>query len=86
MSFYGVATWHHYNVTVMKRFEAAYVKCAKKFSGYARLDSVTSMFFYLGLPTVGTIIHNARCRFAACVSSHDSSVIRLVYSICDFEC
>jgi hypothetical protein len=84
MSFYGIATWHHYNVTVMMRFEAAYIKCVKMFFGYARLDSVTSMFFDLGLPTVGTIFHNARCRFAACVSSHDNSIIRLVHAICAF--
>jgi len=32
-------------VTVMQRFEAAYVKCVKMFFYYARLDSVTSMFF-----------------------------------------
>jgi len=51
------AIWHRYNVTVMQRFEAAYVKCLKMFFGYARLDSATSMFFfYLGLPTIGTII------------------------------
>jgi len=45
MSFYGMDTWHLYNVTVMQRFEAAYVKCVNMFFGYARLDSVTSMFF-----------------------------------------
>jgi len=32
-------------VTVMQRFEAAYVKCVNMFFGYARFDSVTSMFF-----------------------------------------
>jgi len=31
MSFYSMATWHLYNVTVMQRFEAAYVKCVKMF-------------------------------------------------------
>jgi len=45
MSFYGMATWHLYNVTVKQRFEAAYVKCVKLFFSYARLDSVTSVFF-----------------------------------------
>jgi len=83
MSFYGMATWHLYNVTVMQRFEAEYIKCVKMFFGYARLDSVTSMFFYLGLPTIGTIIHNARCLFATCVSSHHNSC-RLVHGFCAF--
>jgi len=48
MSFHGMATWHLYNVTVMQRFEAAYVKCVKMYFGYARLDSVTSVFFLSG--------------------------------------
>jgi len=45
MSFYGMATCHLYYVTVMQRFDTAYVKCVKMFFGYARLDNVTSMFF-----------------------------------------
>jgi len=32
MSFYGMATWHLYNVTIMQWFEAAYIKCVKMFS------------------------------------------------------
>jgi len=77
-SFYDMATWHLYDVTVLQSFETAYVKCVKMFSGHARLDSVTSMFFmWIFLRTIGTIIHNVRCRFAACVSSRLNSVIRL---------
>jgi len=40
----------------------------------------------LGLPTIGTIIHNARCRFAACVSCHHNSIIRLVHAFGGFLC
>ena len=42
----------------MKHFEAAYVKCANKFFGFARLDSVTAMFCELSLPTCKTLRHN----------------------------
>jgi len=40
----GASLWDRFNKTVMKRFEAAYVKCVKVFFGFARLDSVASMF------------------------------------------
>jgi len=39
---HGMATWHLHIVTIMQRFEAAYVKCVKMFFVYARLDNVTS--------------------------------------------
>jgi len=43
MSFYGMATWHLYNVTVMQRFEAARMSSVNYFGlgPYARLNSVT---------------------------------------------
>ena len=41
-----------FNITVMKRFEAAYnVKCVNMFCGFARLDNVTVIFCEIGLPT-----------------------------------
>jgi len=55
--FYGASLWDRFNKTVMKRFEAAYVKCVTVFFGFARLDSVTSMFSELGLPTFNTVLH-----------------------------
>jgi len=61
------------------------LKCVKMFFGYAILDSVTAILFYLGLPTIGTIIHNSiRCRFAASVYNHHSSVIWVVHAFCAF--
>jgi len=45
MSFYSMAIHGILNVTVMQRFEAAYVRCVKILFVYARIYSVTSMFF-----------------------------------------
>ena len=82
MQFYGAGLWKSYNVTVMKRFEAAYVKCVKMFFGFARLDSVTAMFYELGLPTFKTILHNAKCNFGNCIELHVNALVRQVYDIC----
>ena len=38
IQFYGAGLWETFNITVMKRFEAAYVKCVKMFFGFARLQ------------------------------------------------
>ena len=74
--------WKSYNVTVMKRFKAAYVKCLKKIFGFARLDSFTAMFYELGLPTFKTILHNAKCNFENCIELHVNALVRQVYDIC----
>jgi hypothetical protein len=79
MNFYGDCLWNRYNVTVIKRFEAAYIKCVKMFFGYYKYHSVTSMLLDLGLPTVSTILHNARMRLGLCVESHENEV---VHDIC----
>ena len=34
--FYGCSTWNRFKVTVMRRFEAAYVKSIKSFFGFER--------------------------------------------------
>jgi len=48
--FYGCSTWKRFKVTVVRRFEAAYLKCIKSFFGFARRYSVTKMFCDLGQP------------------------------------
>jgi len=84
MSLYGMAAWHLYNVTVRQRFEAA-CKCVKiTILGNARLDSVTCVF-YLGRPTIGTIIHNTIRIFAACVLSHHNLVRPVIDSFVLFN-
>ena len=69
ISFYGIAFWEHFHVSVMKKFEAAYVKCVK-------------MFFELGLPTFNTIVHNAKTRFNNCIDCHSNMLVKLVKNLC----
>jgi hypothetical protein len=82
IQFYGAGLWETFNITVMKRFEAAYVKCVKMFFGFARLDSVTAMFCELGLPTFKTILHNAKFNIGSCAKLHNNSLVRQVCDIC----
>jgi len=79
--FYGCSTWKRFKVTVMRRFEAAYVKCVKSFFGFERRYSVTQMFFDLGLPTFNTVIHNTRVRFESSVDTHDNKLVMHVFHI-----
>ena len=81
-NFYGIALWDHFNVTVRRKFEAAYVKCIKMFFGYSRYDSVTGMFAQLGLPTFSTIVHNEKYKLADCARHHANIVVKTVFDIC----
>ena len=51
--------WSVYNAGSMQKFQSCYNKCAKLFFVYRRRDSVTGMLFDTGLPSVGTVLHNA---------------------------
>ena len=82
IQFYGAGLWNSFNLTIMKRFEAAYVKCVKMFFGFARLDSVTAMFYELGLPTFKTILHNAKVTISSCARLHCNPLVRQVFDIC----
>jgi len=65
----------------MQHFEAAYDKCVKVFFGFAWLDSVTSVFSELGLPTFYTGLHNAKFSLSS-AKSHRNIIVRLTYEIC----
>jgi len=67
---------------MMKRFEAAHVKCVKVFFGFARLDSDTSMFCELELPTFNIVLHNAKYSLNSSAKSHKNIIGRLSYEIC----
>ena len=82
IQFYGAGLWNSFNLTIMKRLEAAYVKCVKMFFGFARLDSVTAMFYELGLPTFKTILHNAKVAIVSCARLHCNPLVRQVFDIC----
>jgi len=74
--FYGAELWQCFRSSVLQRFEAAYVKCVKMLFGFARRDSVTAMFYELGLPTFKTIIHNAKVKMDSCLKVHSNVLIR----------
>lgn len=82
VQFYGAALWERFNVSVMRRFEAAYVKCVKMFFGFSRRDSVTAMFCELGLPTFSTVVHNAEFRLKSSVKQHVNELVKHVFLIC----
>ena len=54
------------------------MKCVKLLFGFARraIDSVTAMFYELGLPTFKTIIHNAKVKMASRLKEHSNVLIR----------
>ena len=79
--FYGCSTWKIFKVTVMRHFEAAYVKCLKRFFGFERRYSVTKMLCDFGLPTFNTVIHNAQVRLASSVDIHNNELVKHVFRI-----
>jgi len=52
------------------------VKCVKMLFVLARRDSVTAMFYELGLPTFKTVIHNAKVKMDSCLKVHSNVLIR----------
>ena len=66
----------------MKRFEADYVKCVKMFFGFVMLDSVSAMFCELVLPTLNTVLRNAKSCLYSSAKSHANDIVRLAYEIC----
>ena len=85
ISFYGVAVWMHYSVTVMKKLQAAYNKCVKLFFGYERRHSLAAAFYDLKLPTLATVLHNVRHNFAKTISCHTNAVVRYVHQVCNMD-
>jgi len=65
----------------MRHFEAAYVKCLKRFFGFERRYSVTKMLCDFGLPTFNTVIHNAQVRLASSVDIHNNELVKHVFRI-----
>ena len=82
VNFYGVSLWRCYNTTVLKKFEAAYIKCNKIFFGYDRRHHVASVFIDLRLPTVSTILHNAVHKFHESVHDHINILVQYVHLVC----
>jgi len=66
--FYGMALWKRYNATVLQKLHSAYVKCIKLFFNFNRRYNVVAVFMELGLPTLSTLVHNAKFRHYLLVS------------------
>ena len=60
----------------VKETQSCIYKMCKQFFGLERRDSVTAMFFELGLPTFDTILHNSKSRFTALVFMHDNMLVK----------
>jgi len=76
--FYSMALWKRYNVTIQK-LHSAYVKCIKLFFNFNRRYHVAAVFVELGLPTLSTLVHNAKFRHSLHVSLSTNLLISYVF-------
>jgi len=85
INFYGIVLRRRYS-TVLKKFEAAYIKCINKcikmFFGYDRKHSVTMTLMDLRLSTLSTIVHNATFKFHVRVFDCVNSVAQYIHYVC----
>ena len=81
INFYGIALWNRYNIGIWKKLTSAYVKCIKIFFGYNKYDSVTEIFLTLKLPTLNTLLHNAKLKLAQNCRTHCNSLVQYVFNI-----
>jgi len=67
---YNSALWLSHKVTTLRKFIACYnrPKCAKRFFGYAKFDSLTPALLQTGLPSANTVLYNYKYRFYNMVS------------------
>jgi len=75
ISMYDLGLWEYFTITTFNKFRSCYNKCIKKFFGYNRLDSMSSVLMQLHLPIADTVLHNSRIMFHhQCVVSCSSIV------------
>ena len=79
---YGVPLWLHYNAGTMAKFKYCFHKCLKRFFGFSKYYSVTSVLLELGLPSFDTVIHNYRFCFRSQWRQHSNSLISVVRDVC----
>lgn len=82
LNVYGMQVWNCYNATVFKKLEAAYVKCIKLFFKFDRRENVANILIMLGVPTLQTLVHNAKFRHVAAVHSGANVLVQYVHEIC----
>jgi len=74
-----MALWKRYNyATVLQKLQSAYVKCIKLFFKFNRIYNVAAVFMELGLPTLSTLVHNAKFRHSLHVNSSTNVLISYV--------
>jgi len=69
------------DITALKKFEEAYIKCIKMFFGYDRRHSAAMMLMDLRLPTLSTILHNVSFKFRERLFDHANSVAQYVHYV-----
>ena len=79
---YGVPLWLHYNAGTMAKFKYCFHKCLKRFVGFSKYYSVTSVLLELDLPSFDTVIHNYRFYFRSQWRQHSNSLIGVVRGVC----
>lgn len=82
LNVYGMPIWNCYNATVFKKLEAAYIKCIKLFFKFHRRDNVATILIKLGIPTLSTLVHNAKFRHVTAVQSSANELVNYVHGIC----
>ena len=70
--FYGTALWNNFTAIAIAKFKSCYHKCLKRFFGYLKFSSVTSMLFDLGLPSFDTLLHNYKASLYRAVCNADA--------------
>jgi len=86
INFYGMALWKRYNATVLQKLHSAYVKCIKLFFNFNRRYNVAAVFVELGLPTLSTLVHNAKFRHSLHVSCSTNLLISYVFGVGAMQC
>ena len=72
----------NYSVYMWKKFVMAYNKCMKIFFGYKKYHSLTDVFVSLKLPTLNTLLLNAKFRLSQSVVNHDNILVKFVSNMC----
>jgi len=81
-----MALWKRYNAAVLQKLHSAYVKYIKLFFNFIRRYNVAAVFVELGLPTLSTLVHNAKFRHSLRVSCSTNLLISYVFWVGAMQC
>ena len=77
LCFYDLALWSCFYAYNLAKFRSCYNRCAKKFFGYKRQDSLSEMHIICNIPSFDTVIHNANLIFKRCCLESCNSLVKL---------